>query len=304
MTLSLSLQSGGGDGGSIPGRYDLVDIKRSISSGNDRGHYRAFDHNSMGWGEKVGYDDSEMKVAVAENCAITQATLKFPVACRFGYLFNKDALIAALVNKSLEPQFKHIRKIKDVHDATLTTNPAYSDAPKGAEVLDSARDCHFICPVTQLPMNGKYKFVLIKTTKTVLSERGLKETASKNEAGEKLCPITSMPYVDEDVILLHQHLHDAEKLDEEHKILMKTIEKEETKKSKKKKAKREDPEVDGAEEAGPGKKMKADPSSTIKEKSKSAVYSSLFRSKKDAKEMVSAEDLLMKAPGAKINFKL
>ena len=51
----------------------------------------------------------------------------------------------------------------------------------------------------------------------MLAEKGLKETKSTNEAGEKLCPVTSLPYVEEDVIVLHQHLHDAEKQAEEHK---------------------------------------------------------------------------------------
>lgn len=43
----LRLRGGGGDGGSIPGRYDLVDIKKSIMCGNNKGRYSSFDHNSM-----------------------------------------------------------------------------------------------------------------------------------------------------------------------------------------------------------------------------------------------------------------
>merc|ERR1712216_526466 len=214
----LRLRGGGGYGGSIPGRYDLVDIKKSIMSGNNRGRYTSFDHNSMVWGEDHDGDDAEFKIAVAENCAITQTTLKHPVvACKFGYLYNKEPLVAALITKTLEEQFQHVRNLKDVFPANLTVNPEYTDKVKQSELLDANRVTHFQCPVTQLPMNGKYRFVLIKTSLCVLSERGLKETKSTNEQGQKVCPMTSVPYEDEDILLLHQHLVDPAKYAEEHR---------------------------------------------------------------------------------------
>jgi len=135
--------------------------------------------------------------------------------------------------------------------------------------------------------------MLIKPSRIVVSERGLKETGSKKKGGETLCPMTSTPYTDEDLVILHQHLHDGEKLAEEHKEFMKTVEAENKKKKKKKKSKDEDAEGD-AEEGGPSKKSKVDPSATIKEKSKSSVYTSLFRDPKLKNTAVSAEDLLMK----------
>ena len=33
-----------------------------------------------------------------------------------GYLFNKDAVIQAIIDKSLPPEFSHIRKLRDVVD--------------------------------------------------------------------------------------------------------------------------------------------------------------------------------------------
>ena len=47
ITPSIRLKGGGGDGGSIPGRYDLVDIKKSIMSSGRSGRYSSFAHNSM-----------------------------------------------------------------------------------------------------------------------------------------------------------------------------------------------------------------------------------------------------------------
>ena len=55
-------------------------------------------------------------------------------------------------------------------------------------------------------MNGKYKFVLITSTETILAERGLKETSSTNAEGRKVCPMTSLPYDESEILMLHQHL--------------------------------------------------------------------------------------------------
>ena len=225
-----------------------------------------------------------------------QVTLRDPVvACKFGYLYNKEALLEALVTKKLEDNFKHVKSLKDVHAAKLTANPAYTDSVKQSELGKGANATHFMCPVTQLPMNGKYKFVLIAPTETVLSERGLKETSSTNEAGQKICPMTSQPYKEEEVLMLHQHLMDPEKFAEEHRLEMKRLAEEKKRKKDKKKGKKEDDE--GAEQ-GP-KRMKVDPTAAIAEKSKSAVFSGLFRSKEEKGKKTTAEDLLMLAPGSK-----
>lgn len=292
VQLKLGLHGSGGDGGSIPGRWDLVDIKRSIMSGNDKGRYKSFNHNSMGWGKDVDEDDSEIKIAMAENCALTQVPLQDPVvACSWGFLYNKAAVFTALINKDFEEQFKHLRSMKDLFDAQLTRNPEFDDKPKSDMQLEAQRSVHFICPVTQLPMNGKYKFVLIRPSKVVLSERGLKETKCKDADGNNICPITSTPFVDEDVIILQRHIHDVEKFHEEHQECIRQIEAEAAEKKKKKKKKKHDDEpVDGG-----SKRKKVDPSKTISEKKKSEVYNSIFS--KDKVDKRSAEDLLMMAPG-------
>ena len=46
LCLNVGLRGGGGDGGSIPGRYDLVDLKKSINGGVT-GRYKSFCVKSM-----------------------------------------------------------------------------------------------------------------------------------------------------------------------------------------------------------------------------------------------------------------
>merc|ERR1711924_106426 len=105
-----------------------VNLKTSINSSKDRGHYKAFDHDSMNWGFGVEYDESERKFCMAQTCALTQEDLKEPVAaCRFGFLFNKAALSEALVTKTLDSKFKHIRNSKDIFDVHLTRDPEFTE---------------------------------------------------------------------------------------------------------------------------------------------------------------------------------
>ena len=67
---------------------------------------------------------------------------------------------------------------------------------------------------------------------TVLSERGLKETKETNGDGKRVDPVTSSPYDDEDVVLLHQHLHEPEKYEEDMKAEIKQREADKKKKNK------------------------------------------------------------------------
>jgi len=78
---------------------------------------------------------------------------------------------------------------------------------------------------------------------------------------------------------------------------MKRLKEEQRQKKDKKKGKREE---EGERLGGDRtKRMKVDASAKIAEKSKSAVYSGLFRPKQDKNKVTSAEDLMMLAPGSK-----
>lgn len=114
-----------------------------------------------------------------KTCAISNEVLVEPVvACRLGFLYNKESLIKALLEKTLHQNFSHIKGLKSVKQVVLTPN---SDVGGGGRVNASGgkEDCDvaspYMCPVTQLPFNGLYSFVAIWTTGYVLSEKALRE---------------------------------------------------------------------------------------------------------------------------------
>jgi hypothetical protein len=108
-------------------------------------------------------------------------------------LYNKTALIEALLNKASRPldeRFSHVRSLKDVLAVHLQPNASRGEgavtAAAGAE--DSAMEqAPFQCPVTKLPFNGRHPFFAVRPTGHVVSERALAMTAFK------VCPVTDTP---------------------------------------------------------------------------------------------------------------
>ncbi|MGH0172078.1 UNVERIFIED_CONTAM: hypothetical protein FKN15_062691 [Acipenser sinensis] len=109
-------------------------------------------------------DKNAALVARWYYCALTQEKLNRPVvSCDLGRLYNKDAVIEYLLDKSAErPNIEvavHIRGIKDVKELNLTDNPAWQGDRgniKGDRYEDLHRAC-YICPVVGLEMNGRHK---------------------------------------------------------------------------------------------------------------------------------------------------
>lgn len=97
----------GADGGSIPRRDELVKTKRARNPDAEK-------------------EQEEARVRARwTRCALTLVPLCTPVAVdkALGYMFNKDALIRALLAHELPPHFKHIRHLKkDTVDAKFYTS--------------------------------------------------------------------------------------------------------------------------------------------------------------------------------------
>ncbi|XP_026101607.1 protein RTF2 homolog [Carassius auratus] len=154
----------GCDGGTIPKRHELVKGPKKV--------------------EKV--DKNAELAAKWRYCALSQEKLKRPiVACELGRLYNKDAIIEYLLDKSAErPNTEvvaHIRSLKDVKELNLTDNPAWEGERHNIKG-DRYEDMHcamFICPVVGLEMNGKHKFLYLQTCGCVFSERALKEVKTE-----------------------------------------------------------------------------------------------------------------------------
>uniref|UniRef100_A0A9L0R8Y8 Replication termination factor 2 n=1 Tax=Equus caballus TaxID=9796 RepID=A0A9L0R8Y8_HORSE len=125
--------------------------------------------------------DAEL-VAQWNYCTLSQEILRRPiVACELGRLYNKDAVIEFLLDKSSEKALgkaaSHIKSIKNVTELRLSDNPAW-EGDKGntkGDKHDDLQRARFICPVVGLEMNGRHRFCFLRCCGCVFSERALRE---------------------------------------------------------------------------------------------------------------------------------
>ncbi|XP_068172417.1 replication termination factor 2 [Antennarius striatus] len=201
----------GCDGGTIPKRHELVKGPKKV--------------------EKV--DKSAELVAKWKYCALSQEKLRRPiVSCELGRLYNKDAIIEYLLDKSAErPNTEavvHIRGIKDIKELNLTDNPEWEGERRTAKGDKYEDNCGmFICPVVGLEMNGKHRFCYLQTCGCVFSERAMKEVKTE------ICHKCGDPFKDEDIVVLNGSKEEVEKLKEK---MEERRARAKTKKSKKSKA--------------------------------------------------------------------
>ncbi|XP_064821586.1 replication termination factor 2-like isoform X2 [Oncorhynchus masou masou] len=183
----------GCDGGTIPKRHELVKGPKKI--------------------EKV--DKNAELAARWKYCALSTEKLRRPiVACGLGRLYNKDAVIEYLLDKSADrPNSEvasHLRGIKDIKELNLTDNPAWEGERRNTKG-DRYEDMHcamFICPVVGLEMNGKHRFCFLQTCGCVFSDRALKEVKTE------ICHKCGDPFKDENLVVLNGTKEEVEKLRE------------------------------------------------------------------------------------------
>jgi hypothetical protein len=122
------------------------------------------------------------------RCHLSNERLAEPVvADELGSLFNKEAIVAALLTKSVPSALGHITSIKQL--VTLKLDPVLRRggggdggpvAAKGSGGAPAAA-ADWQCPVTGLEMNGRARFVVHRPTGAVLAERALKEAPAAVE---------------------------------------------------------------------------------------------------------------------------
>lgn len=148
----------GNDGGSIPDRRDLVKTKAKAEQA----------------------DKQNQILAKWFYCALSKKPLQDPVvSCELGKLYNKDAIVEYLLDKTVYGDGAricgHVKSLKDVTQLRLTHNPAppvaNSDKPQAA----------YVCPLTLKEMNGALPFVYLSTCGCVFSAAGLRAIATPAE---------------------------------------------------------------------------------------------------------------------------
>ncbi|KAK9890376.1 hypothetical protein WA026_010469 [Henosepilachna vigintioctopunctata] len=165
----------GCDGGTIPKRDELVRTKKKPET-KDK--------------------DSEL-VFHWRYCALTQQPLQNPIViCGLGKLYNKDALIESLLNRTTPKEINHVKSLKDVRELNLTPNPTFKGndtKEKGPNIGTSP----YICPVIGLEMSGKFRFVALWSCGCVFSERALKQINTS------VCHKCQKPFCTDDVVIIN-----------------------------------------------------------------------------------------------------
>ena len=140
------LRGGGGDGGSTGAESRSTYLEMYAGKQHDK------------------IDPEEERLARWTVCHFSGAPLHPPcVADQLGYLYNKEALITAMLTKTLPPELSHINGLKSLLNLKLEIAPN-----PGGQV-------RFTCPVTDADATGKIKFVAIRPSGLVVSDRALRE---------------------------------------------------------------------------------------------------------------------------------
>lgn len=118
-------------------------------------------------------DPNEQRLSKWLNCSLSNEPLREPcVIDLLGNLFNKEALVEALIGKKLPKEFGYIKGLKDMVTVKLSVIP-------GVEFDHNGSGARFQCPITGFEFNGTYKFFVLRNCGHVLSAKALKEVKSK-----------------------------------------------------------------------------------------------------------------------------
>jgi len=168
----------GCDGGSIPRREELVQLKKNP--------------------EKA--DEKELERIKWTSCTLSKEPLRTPiVACELGFLYNKEAVLKHLIDKSIPETFSHIKSLKDLVHVNFKENTDFKalGEKQNTSVFDLAEDSPFVCPITGLLVGSNHKFSVLKTCGCVFSDRALRECPSE------ACLMCNKPFTPQDVLILN-----------------------------------------------------------------------------------------------------
>ncbi|XP_009605181.1 uncharacterized protein LOC107823415 [Nicotiana tabacum] len=175
LVLRLRLRGGGGDGGATGAESRDCYLKMYATKKPDK------------------IDPNEIRLSKWLNCALSNEPLKHPaVVDKLGNLFNKEALVEALLKKRVPKQFGYIKGLKDMIPVELSVIPGKEDRGVG-----DGEGTGFQCPITGLEFNGKYKFFALRGCGHVLSAKALKEVKSSG------CLVCHKEFVESDKLVIN-----------------------------------------------------------------------------------------------------
>lgn len=179
----------GGDGGSIPGRADMVRTKGYKFARNLGG--MGYTPNTQVRDDSGALTQNEKRSLRWKTCAISSEPLSGVICvCKCGNLYNKESLLKRLLAKKMPANALHVTALSDIKDCKIKRN------------ADGDR---IMCPLTCKEFEFGVKGVMIWSCGCLMSEKALRYLKRKNTGIENelhKCPVCESPYIDEDVIYL------------------------------------------------------------------------------------------------------
>lgn len=237
-------------------------------------------------------EKSQQAYDVWHTCKITGEPLDEPhiVACKMGYLYNKDACIEQIMenklrqkqDKKLKEPYQHLLGIKEVANVKFEKNPLYD-----SKIHDTSKTAKYICPITRKELNSSGKFYLLRNCGHVLEEQALQLTDQKLE-----CLVCNTPFERSInfLTLLNPNQEEEKEIRVQVTQHVRQLQEEEKSKKKDKKRKKHDTTAEDEstkhEEEKHSKRIKTNDNSTH---NSSAAYQSIFIS--DEQTNVSSKEL-------------
>mmetsp|Transcript_81496 Transcript_81496/g.143923 ORF Transcript_81496/g.143923 Transcript_81496/m.143923 type:complete len:274 (+) Transcript_81496:92-913(+) len=193
----------GGDGGQVIDRATMVKTKGwGLTKGS--GNRFAASLGEMNSYMQMVYEDRGLSSLQLNEvrmtcCKISQQVLQEPVvACKLGNLYNKEAVIGALLNRTMPDEVSHVRALKDVKQCIISWAEAENE--------DGRR--RMVCPVTREDLDtGSARAVVLWSSGAVISAKSVKEMKMKE------CPVSNKPIdLEKDVIQLAPDAEEFAKL--------------------------------------------------------------------------------------------
>ncbi|CDJ60868.1 hypothetical protein, conserved [Eimeria maxima] len=160
----------GGDGGSFSHRTEMVRTKGFKFLRNLGGMGYTPNTQIREGDERLGKNESRDLRSSA--CAYSQEKLQPPLlACRIGRLYNKEAVIKALLEKALPPHMRHVKSLKDMKELRVEIN-ASTGFP--------------VCPITNADLSSGVRASIVWPCGFIISNRALEAMTLKDGESNKL----------------------------------------------------------------------------------------------------------------------
>lgn len=169
MQLCPGLFGGGGDGGATgaESRDSYLQMYKTKQAGQ--------------------LDAREEALARWTCCRLTRLPLggddgRRPVACcQLGYLYDREAVLqclaeAATGGAAVPAAAAHVTSLRDLCTLRLKLADVVAAESRVGSAADfrASEGCRFACPVTGVPLNGHFRFVVLRPHGLVVSEKALR----------------------------------------------------------------------------------------------------------------------------------